>query len=239
MKSFYLILFSIITFNFTFSQKPEATEVWEPIPKAVQFKNDIPSDAIVLFDGESLEHWTNEDGTAVQWLITNEGALQVKPGSGSIWTKSKFGDCQFHIEWRSPQIVESEGQGRGNSGLFFQKRYEVQILDSYQNRTYSNGQAGSIYKQHIPLVNAMKPVAEWETYDVIFTAPRFNEQGARIKEGSITVLHNGVLIQNHVPIYGTTEYIGPPKNLPHKEDAIMLQDHGNLVEFRNIWIRKL
>jgi len=136
-------------------------------------------------------------------------------------------------------VIEGEGQGRGNSGVFFQNRYEVQVLDSYQNRTYSNGQAGAIYKQHIPLVNAMRPTGQWQTYDIIFKAPVFNEDGIKIASGYLTVIHNGVVIQNHVEIKGTTEYIGFPQNDAHDIGPIQLQDHSNPVSYRNIWLRKL
>ena len=145
----------------------------------------------------------------------------------------------MHLEWRTPAVIEGKGQGRGNSGVFFQERYEVQVLDNFENKTYSNGQAGSIYKQAIPLVNACKKPGEWQTYDIIFTAPRFNEDGIRTSAGRLTVIQNGVLIQNNVEIQGTTEYIGLPKNIAHGKASIMLQDHGDKVSYRNIWIREL
>ena len=154
-------------------------------------------------------------------------------------TKQEFGDIQLHIEWRSPLKVESEGQGRGNSGVFLQERYEVQVLDSYESRTYSNGQAGALYKQSIPLVNATRPNDQWETYDIIYSAPVFNKDGIKVKSAYITVIHNGVLIQNHQELLGTTVYIGFPENPVHGDGSIVLQDHGNLVSFRNIWLRKL
>jgi hypothetical protein len=156
----------------------------------------------------------------------------------------------LHIEWKSPTEVKGEGQGRGNSGVFFQRRYEVQVLDSYNNRTYSNGQASSIYKQRIPLVNATRPPGEWQVYDIIFNEPQYDAEGNEIKAGTITVFHNGVLVQNNVEIIGTTEYIGPPKKgkevMPGLNNSnqsthrsLVLQDHGDLVSFRNIWMRKL
>lgn len=218
---------------------PIATEQWDPEPRHVTFSIDnVPSDAIVLLDDNSTSKWQHYDGTDIQWTV-NDGIMTVKPGTGGIFTKESFGDVQLHVEWRAPLIVKSEGQGRGNSGVFLQNRYEVQVLDSYQNRTYSNGQAGAIYKQHIPLANAMKPTGEWQTYDIIFKAPRFNEDGIKIASGTLTVLHNGVLIQNNVEIKGTTEYIGLPKNKAHGDAPIQLQDHGNLVSYRNIWVRRL
>jgi len=219
---------------------PVATEVWEPEPKAVHpgDAQTAPSDAVVLFDGTNADAWEHADGTPVKWIVA-DGAMTVQKGTGAIFTKEKFNDCQLHIEWRAPKVIEGEGQGRGNSGVFLQKIYEVQVLDSYLNRTYSNGQAGSIYKQTMPLVNAMSPPGEWNTYDIIFKAPAFNEDGHKVASAYITVLHNGVIIQNHTEIRGTTPYIGLPKNPPHGDDVIQLQDHGNPVSYRNIWIRKL
>ena len=165
--------------------------------------------------------------------------MTVVKGSGDIETKRSFGDCQLHLEFRSPAVVAGEGQFRGNSGVFFQNRYEVQVLDNYQNATYPNGQVGAVYKQHIPLVNPMRPPGEWNTYDIIFTAPRFNSDGIRTSPGYLTVILNGVLVQNHVEIQGTTEYIGLPKNVAHGPAPLRLQDHGDPVSFRNIWIREL
>jgi len=233
----FLLLSSILTAQI---KDPVATEVWEPEPRAVTPGEGFapPSDAIVLFDGSSADHWTHSDGSEVKWMVS-DGIMTVKGGTGGIFTKEKFGDCQLHIEWRAPSVIQGEGQGRGNSGVFLQNRYEVQVLDSYQNRTYSNGQAGSVYKQTIPLANAMSPPGEWNRYDIIFKAPCFNEDGIRTAAGSVTVIHNGVLIQNNTEIKGTTEYIGLPLNEAHGDDVIQLQDHGNPVSYRNIWIRKL
>ena len=220
--------------------KPEVTEVWEPEPRIVSVDQNtmIPSDAIVLFDGTDLSQWKarGKDEEA-KWIVDN-GQMKVN-GTGDIMTKEKFGSCQLHIEWRTPDEIVGESQGRGNSGVFFQERYEVQILDSYKNRSYSNGQAASVYKQHIPLVNASQKPGVWQSYDIIFTAPIFNEDGHKISSGYITVLHNGVIVQNHVELYGTTEYIGMPKNIKHGDGSIVLQDHGNPMRFRNIWVRSL
>ncbi|MFK7811089.1 MAG: DUF1080 domain-containing protein [Maribacter sp.] len=225
--------------------KPEMTEIWEPEVEVVtpgKVVGDAPSDAIILFDGSNLEQWasSNDPEKPAPWKIINNDHMEVVPGSGGIQTKMKFGDCQFHIEFSAPDLVESESQGRGNSGVFFQGKYELQILDSYNNRTYRNGQAGSIYKDHAPLVNAMRGPFEWNTYDVIYTAPRFKEDGKLDAKGSITVLHNGVLVQNNSIINGITYYIGL-HDYPeaHGDDIISLQDHGNKTQFRNIWIRKL
>ncbi len=220
---------------------PVATEVWEPVPRKVTSPADqfLPSDAIILFDGKDMSAWkSTKTADAAAWTIADD-AMTVKPGTGNIETKENFGSIQLHIEWRSPVVVESEGQGRGNSGVFFQKRYEVQVLDNYNNKTYPNGQAGAVYKQYIPLVNACRPPGEWQAYDIVFMAPEFNADGIRTRPGYLTVFHNGVLIQNHVEVQGTTEYIGLPKNIAHGKAPIMLQDHSNLVSYRNIWVREL
>jgi hypothetical protein len=220
---------------------PEVTEVQEPVPAVVTPGDGTapPSDAIVLFDGSDLSSWVNNKGEAAAWDV-KDGAMTVVPGTGGIQTKQGFGDVQLHIEWRSPSVVKGEGQGRGNSGVFLMGRYEIQVLDSYENFTYPNGQAASVYKQHIPLVNATKKPGEWQTYDIIFTAPRFNEQGRVSHPARVTVIHNGVLVQNNIEIWGTTQYIGLPSYSRHEDRLPLgLQDHGDLVSFRNIWIREL
>ncbi len=219
---------------------PEPTEVWEPVARVVTpgMNQAPPSDAIVLFDGKSTKEWKHQDGNDIKWTV-EDGVLTVNPGTGDILTRQTFGDAQLHIEWRTPAKVVGDGQGRGNSGVFLQNRYEVQILDNYQNKTYSNGQAGSIYKQSIPLVNACRPPGEWQTYDIIYQAPRFNADGIKVAPAFVTVIQNGILVQNHTEIKGTTEYIGLPKNMAHGDDSIRLQDHGNPVSYRNIWIRRL
>jgi len=220
---------------------PTLTEVWEPEPPVVVPGEGTapPSDAIVLFDGSDLSHWRQVDGSGAKWRVEN-GAFTVAAGSGNIETRDGFGDVQLHIEWRTPAVVKGEGQGRGNSGVFLQKRYEVQVLDSHDNRTYSNGQAASIYKQHIPLVNASRGPGEWQVYDIVFRAPRFTADGALQSPAYLTVFHNGVLVQNHVELTGPTEYIGTPVYQAHPPKLpLELQDHGNPVSFRNIWIREL
>jgi hypothetical protein len=223
------------------SMRPEETEVWEPEPPVVEpgQGNAPPSDAVVLFDGSDLSAWSGEDGAEAGWRV-EQGAVTVVPGTGNIRTRQGFGDVQLHIEWRTPAEVSGEGQGRGNSGVFLMERYELQVLDSYENRTYSNGQAGAIYKQHIPLVNASRPPGEWQRYDVVFTAPRFAADGALERPAFMTVFHNGVLIQNHVELRGPTLYIGEPSYEPHAErEPLMLQDHDNPVSYRNIWVREI
>lgn len=197
-----------------------------------------PSDAIVLFDGRDLSQWVTTDGQPAAWAVEN-GTMVVN-GTGSIRTKEGFGDCQLHIEWATPAEIQGEGQGRGNSGVYLQSRYEVQILDSYTNETYFDGQAAALYKQHAPLVNASRKPGEWQTYDIIFRAPRFAEDGSVVEKARISVLHNGVLVQNHVELLGTTTHQGTPSYQQHPEkQPLMLQDHGNPVRFRNIWIRRL
>jgi hypothetical protein len=221
---------------------PKLSEYWSPEPRVVnpgKTSLDAPSDAIVLFDGKNFDQWQNNKGGEVKWKIDN-GAMTVVAGTGNIQTKKGFGDCQLHIEWRTPAEVKGEGQGRGNSGIFLMGRYELQVLDNYNNKTYVNGQAASIYKQFPPLVNACRPPGEWQTYDIIFTAPRFYEDGTVKSQARITVLHNGVLVQNDVVLLGGTQYIGVANYEKHSDkEPIILQDHGNPVSFRNIWVRPL
>lgn len=220
-------------------QKAEKTEVWEPVPPKVTAQpGQPPSDAIVLFDGKDLSAWESVKGGAAQWTV-KDGAMTVKPGTGDIKTKESFCDVQLHVEWKAPEPEAGmEGQQRNNSGVFLQQRYEIQVLDSYESKTYANGQAASIYKQTIPLVNATRPPEQWQEYDIIFTAPRFDDETLK-SPGYITVLHNGVVVQNHVEIQGKTEWIGAPSYEAHGCAPIQLQDHSNEVSFRNIWIRKL
>lgn len=218
----------------------EITEIWEPVPRSVETpEGQPPSDAIVLFDGSSLDAWESVDGGAAEWTVT-DGALHVARGSGDIRTTDSFCDVQLHVEWRSPPNDEGhDGQDRGNSGVFLQERYEVQVLDSFDNPTYPNGQAGSIYKQHLPLVNASRPPEEWQSYDIIFQASVFADDGALRRPAHITVLHNGVVVQNHAQIQGVTEWIGYPAYEAHDCAPIRLQDHDADVSFRNIWVRPM
>lgn len=245
MKCLHLTTVFLFFFSaFAFSQitDPKATEVWQPEPRTVTPGQGTrpPSDAIILFSGANFSEWMSaKDSSAAKWDLNPDSSATVKPGAGDIMTKRVFGDCQLHIEFRTPPVVKGEGQGRGNSGIFLQNRYEVQVLDSYQNRTYSNGQAASIYKQSIPLVNACRKAGEWQSYDILFTAPLFNADGILIAPGRITVIQNGVVVQLNTEIKGTTENIGLPKNTAHGKGPIKLQDHGDLVSYRNIWIREL
>lgn len=224
---------------------PGMTEKWDPEVKIIQpgkTDSDAPSDAIVLFDGSDInKEWEDNKGNPSKWILS-DGALVCVKGSGVIKTKRKFSNFQLHIEWRTPSDVVGESQGRGNSGVFLQELYEVQVLDSYNNRTYRHGQAGSLYKQHAPLVNASRKPGEWQSYDIIYTAPTFNSDTTTyFTPPRVTILHNGVLIQNNVSLRGPTEYIGIPEYFikPHGPASLVLQDHGNPVAYRNIWIREL
>jgi len=232
--------------------KPEETEVWSPEPKIVtpaSTPGGAPSDAIILFDGKDLNEWVSVKDPAkpALWVVA-DGAVTVKKGTGNIQTKRNFTDYQLHLEWRIPSVINGTGQGRGNSGLFLaamgtgDEGYEIQILDCYNNKTYVNGQTGSIYKQAIPLANACRKPGEWQTYDIIWTAPRFNDDGSLKSPARITAIHNGVLLQNNVELKGLTTYIGHPSYKKHGAAPIKLQDHGDPSEpisFRNIWIREL
>ena len=222
--------------------RPEMTEVWEPEVEVVtpgdQY-GDPPSDAIILFKDNLMDEWTNDKGDLPEWTV-EEGVVTVGPSQ--LKTKRKFGSVQLHIEWRTPSVINGTSQGRGNSGVLFSDgRYEVQVLDSYENRTYRNGQAASVYKQYAPLVNASKKPGEWQTYDIIFSQPHFKDDGSYLVPPKITVLHNGVLVQNSVVLRGPTVYIGMPEYQieKHGPGSIMLQNHGDAVSYRNIWIREL
>ncbi len=223
--------------------KPEATEIYKPVPPKVTIdENGVPNDAIVLFDGSGFDEWISvADSTAVQWHLSDDQSMTVKDKAGSIQTKRNFGSVQLHVEWKSPAEVQRDGQNRANSGVFLQNRYEVQVLDNNDNDTYVNGQVGAIYKQSVPLAMASKPSGEWNTYDIIFHAPEFDKIGEKTKSGTITVLHNGILIQDHYELEGSTEYIGWPKNVAHGKAPIQLQDHqdNSRVSYRNIWVREL
>jgi hypothetical protein len=232
--------------------KPEETEVWEPVPKTVtpgRTFSDAPSDAIILFDGQDLSKWvtTNDTTSAAQWTVA-DGVMTVKKDKGNIQTRQSFLDYQLHIEWRIPENISGTGQGRGNSGVFLASTgrgdagYELQVLDSYNNKTYVNGQAGSIYKQFAPLANPNRPPGAWQVYDIAWSAPRFNDDGTLKSPARVTVYFNGVLVQNNTELKGPTQYIGHPTYRKHGPSPIKLQSHGDPSEpisFRNIWIRPL
>lgn len=243
---FVLVVMCLMINSQTYSQekeptKPEETEIWSPRVPVVKVNpsTGVPSDAIILFDGSNFDEWIGDSGD-VEWLLNDDRSMTVKNKTGGIRTKRDFGDIQLHIEWKSPKEIQGENQSRGNSGVFLQSKYEVQVLDNNDNDTYVNGQVGSIYKWSTPLAMASVPTGEWNSYDIIYHAPVF-EKGYRVRQGTITVIHNGVLIQDHHEILGTTAYIGWPKNSPHGKAPIMLQDHGDnsRVSYRNIWVREL
>ncbi|MCG8373508.1 MAG: DUF1080 domain-containing protein [Balneolales bacterium] len=257
-----LLLFITVSTLAQNNVTPESTELYVNLEKVTPGEQgSAPSDAIVLFDGTSLDAWQSKvfsvggsmrdmagripgftaegNGGPAEWEIRN-GELVVKPGTGYIETKQGFGDVQLHIEWLAPSAEGKSGQGYSNSGVFFMGLYEVQILNSYENPTYQNGQAASVYKQHIPLVNASKPVDTWQTYDIIFMAPKFSDKGTLVSPARITVFHNGVLVQNNVELLGPTVYIGTPHYVAHSDKLpLALQDHSDPMRFRNIWIREL
>jgi hypothetical protein len=235
----------------TAAPKPADTEAWAPVPRVVTAgatDREPPSDAIRLFDGRNLDEWVNTNGkTPAGWTVA-DGVITVNKPVGNIETKRRFKSYQLHIEWRIPSNITGTDQGRGNSGVFLASTgdgdggYELQILDSYENKTYVNGQAGSIYKQAIPLVNASRKPGEWQSYDVIWTAPTFAADGAVKTPAYVTALHNGVLIQSNFTLKGETRYIGAPEYKPYESAPIKLQAHGDKSEpisFRNIWVREL
>ena len=251
-----IILTSLFVSIFFFAQaqttaKPEETEYYSPVPPVVtpgtNFR-DAPSDAIILFDGKNLDQWVNtKDSLPAKWILA-DNIMTVNKITGDIQTRASFIDFQLHIEYRIPENITGSGQARGNSGIFLAALpwgaggYELQVLDNYKNTTYVNGQVGSIYKQAVPLANACKKPGEWQTYDVIWTAPRFSKEGTLTSLARVTAFHNGVLVQNNVSLLGDTPYIGQPSYRPHGAAPIKLQAHGDKSEpisYRNIWVRQL
>jgi hypothetical protein len=231
--------------------KPEETEVWTPVPRIVDAGRGPatamprPADAIALFDGSGLSEWTNVEGKPAGWRVAG-GIMTVNKQAGDVQTRRKFTNYQLHLEYRIPPGIKETGQARGNSGLFLANPsaggYELQILDSYRNTTYVNGQAGSVYKQHPPMVNASRAPGEWQTYDVVWTAPTFGADGAMKTPAYVTALHNGVLVQDHFALTGETMYIGKPAYVAHGASPIKLQAHGDPsppLSFRNIGVREL
>ena len=262
-KLFFLLAILAVSF-YSIAQTPNwdslfkeaaKTEIYTPVPPIVTpgaSPQDAPSDAIILFNGNNLDAWYGDDSSkAAGWDIA-DGIMTVNKKMGGIMTKQKFIDYQLHIEWRIPVNITGEGQMRGNSGVWlartgvnaagYDEGYHIQILDSYNNTTYVNGQAGALYKQTIPLVNACKKPGEWQTYDIIWKAPRFNRGGSLKSPGFVTVIHNGVLLQNNAEVKGITQWIGKPYYKAHGALPIKLEMHGDPSEpisFRNIWIRTL
>lgn len=224
-----------------YGQRPEDTEDWsrKPVKVTPGEGTKPPSDAIVVYGGpEDIDKWEGERGGPAGWDAGE--VLTIVPGNGGIRTRQAFGDAQLHVEWRVPADVEGTGQDRGNSGIYLMGLYEVQVLDSYENETYYNGQAGSIYKQYIPLVNPSLQPGKWQTYDIIFTAPRFGADGNLETPAYVTLIYNGVLVQNHVELKGPTFHIGQPEYKAHPSKLpLMLQDHDHRDSYRNIWIREL
>lgn len=198
-----------------------------------------PSDALILFDGKDLSQWTDGKGQPARWKVEN-GYMEVVAKTGAIRTKQNFGDCQLHVEWASPVIVKGEGQGRGNSGVFLMNIYEIQVLDCYNDKTYADGMTAALYAQYPPMVNACRPPGEWQTYDIIFRRPRFDDKGQLISPAWMTVFHNNILVHNNAELIGPTVHKARPPYKAHPDSLpISLQDHGSPVRFRNIWIREL
>jgi len=230
---------------------PKATEQWEPVPRSVTpgaTAGAPPSDAVVLFDGKNLDEWlSTNDRTPARWKV-HDGIVTVDKSAGNIETRRQFRNYQLHLEYQIPQDIAGEGQARGNSGLFLASTgsgdagYEIQILDSYKNSTYVNGQAASVYKQSPPLVNGCREPGAWQTYDIVWEAPVFEADGKLSSPAFVTVIHNGVLVQNHTRLSGETVFIGKPQYKPYQRAAIKLQAHGDPsapISFRNIWVREL
>jgi len=253
--NFFVFIFLLVWGINTQAQtvaKPEDTEIWEPAPKVVspgKVLGDAPSDAIILFDGKSLNKWVSAQNRSqpAAWTL-GQGFFTVKKGTGNIETEQKFSNYQLHLEWKIPSNITGSGQARGNSGVFLASTgpgdggYELQVLDAYENKTYVNGMAGSIYKQFIPLANPARKPGEWQSYDIIWTAPVFNADSSLASPARATVFFNGVLVENNVSLKGETRYIGQPFYKMHGPCPIKLQAHGDKSEpisYRNIWIREL
>jgi hypothetical protein len=247
MRNLYLTLLGLATAIQAHPLMAQGAKNWDihdmnrPAPGALKpgSAGAPPSDAIVLFDGKDLSRWRSMKGGAAGWKVEN-GYMEVVKGAGGIQTEQGFGDCQLHVEWMAPKPAVGEGQDRGNSGVFPMGMYEVQVLDSYESRTYADGQAAALYGQQPPLVNASRPPGEWQVYDIVFEAPRFGQDGSLQRPARMTVFHNGVLVQNAVPLTGPTAHKARPPYKAHADKLpLSLQDHSHPVRFRNIWLREL
>jgi hypothetical protein len=225
------------TFKVHDGTRPQPRAVTPSTPSTQERPGQPPSDAVILFDGRDLSDWTGRDGAA-RWRVEN-GYMEVAPGTGNIATREQFGDCQLHIEWAAPAAVKGESQGRGNSGVFLMGRYEIQVLDCYENPTYADGTTGAIYGQYPPLVNACRKPGEWQTYDILWEGPRFDGEKL-VRPAHVTVILNGVVLHHHAELQGGTQHRQLASYAPHPEvGPLELQDHGDLVRFRNIWYRPL
>jgi hypothetical protein len=222
------------------SNRPQPPVIWPGWFSTQEAPGEPPSDAIILFDGKDLSKWVSvKDGSPARWKVEN-GYMEVVAGTGDIQTVEEFGDCQLHIEWAAPAEVRGEGQGRGNSGVFLMGRYEIQVLDCYENPTYADGTTAAVYGQYPPLVNACRKPGEWQVYDIIWLAPRFDENGNLIRPAYVTVFHNGVVVHYHTPLFGPTTHRATLPYQPHPPvGPLRLQDHGDPVRYRNIWYRPL
>jgi hypothetical protein len=250
MNSCKAFLVSALLLSFSAGQMPMKWKIHDPNRPMVpvldpgtastqQTPGRPPSDATVLFNGKDLSNWKGEQGKPAQWEVAN-GYMEVAPGKGNISTQQAFGDCQLHVEFAEPTPATGESQDRGNSGVFLMGLYEIQVLDSYHSKTYADGQAAAVYGQYPPLVNASRPPGEWQTYDIIWHGPRFNQQGKLLQPARVTVLHNGVLVQDNAELTGPTAHGERPPYQKHPEKLpLALQDHHNPVRYRNIWIREL
>ena len=250
LSAFLSVIALLLLASFSFAQVDTKWKIHDPnrpVPPVVdpgtastqEVPGRAPSDALVLFDGKDLSKWAHKDGSAAKWKVEN-GYVEVVPKTGYIYTKQPFGDCQLHVEFAEPVPAKGESQERGNSGVFLMGKYEIQVLDSYENKTYADGQAAAMYGQFPPLVNASRPPGRWQSYDVVFHGPRFANDGKLLRPARVTVFHNGVLVQDNVELSGPTEHGERPPYKPGPEKAALaLQDHGDPVCFRNIWIREL
>jgi 3-keto-disaccharide hydrolase len=249
-NSLLLIVVILSAATFSFSQGEMKWKIHDPdrpLPPVItpgtastqEKAGTAPSDAVVLFDGKDLSHWVDKDGKPAKWKVQN-GYMEVVPGTGNISSRDSFGDCQLHVEFAEPSPAHGESQERGNSGVFLMGLYEIQVLDSYENKTYADGQAAAVYGQYPPLVNASRPPAKWQSYDIIFHGARFAARGKLLRPARVTVLHNGVLVQDNVEMTGPTAHgERPPYKAGPDKLPLGLQDHEMLVRYRNIWIREL